>query len=205
MTDYRPIRPPPAPPPPRTRIQPQWQAPWLHDLYFLRPAERDYPYPENEEEIEAFLARRRSIATLPLLSISREPGAAVRALCRQTRPPRSAYLPPGRYEATRFGTRIYYDSGVVPEIIDDAEEMYWAPYRGWRARLRCGLHPNLPRRANDAYLLHFSVNYRNVWDGSDPDVGRLLAEFQSFLDAHVDVVHHESFRIRRHAPDSAHP
>jgi hypothetical protein len=59
MSDYDVIVPPPAPPPPRRRVSVEWRAPWLQDPRHLRPADREPPLPEFDDEIEVYLYYRR--------------------------------------------------------------------------------------------------------------------------------------------------
>ena len=101
-----------------------------------------------------------------------------------------------REEATRFGTRVYYSGGDVPDVIDEAGEMFWEPFRHWRATLR------LSRRTRDPrYSLALLVEWRPVFVGEDDDVVRLLALFQAFLDEHADHVDRPGFRCQRQTPE----
>lgn len=59
--------------------------------------------------------------------------------------------------------------------------MFWAPFHGWEAWLRCG--------ANSArFELDFRVHWRYVFRGADNDALRLLTAFQAFLDQNIDRV-----------------
>ena len=99
-----------------------------------------------------------------------------------------------REETTKFGTRVYYSGADVPGVIDEAREMFWEPFRSWTAWLRCG------RRPGEPYSLMLRVHGREVFEGKDPDVVRLLSVFQAFLDEHADHLHLRSFRRHRHPP-----
>jgi hypothetical protein len=100
-----------------------------------------------------------------------------------------------REESTRYGKRIHYSSSEVPGVIEEAREMFWEPFRGWKAWLRCGRH------AWDPYEIAFRVHWRYVFRGKDHDVARLLAAFQEFLDRNIDRVDQPSFRCCVYAPD----
>lgn len=93
-----------------------------------------------------------------------------------------------REETTKFAVRIHYRGCEVPGVIGQAREMFWEPYRSWKAWLRCGPSPG------DPCFLSFRVHGRPVFRGRDRDVVRLLAEFQRFLDEHADHVDRPGFR-----------
>lgn len=98
-----------------------------------------------------------------------------------------------REEHTGFGLRVYYDASDVPEVIDEAREMFWRPYIGWRATLQVSPFPGAPR-----YKLQLRVWARLVYDGKDDDVTRLLAAFQAFLDEYRDHADQPHFKRRDH-------
>ena len=98
-----------------------------------------------------------------------------------------------REEETKFGRRVYYDTADVPAVLDEAREMVWQPYIGWRARLRLS-----PFRSGPEYLLDFFVRGRWVFTGTDDDAARLLDAFQTFLDEHRDHVDGHLFRRRQY-------
>lgn len=99
-----------------------------------------------------------------------------------------------RVEPTKYGERVHYSASDVPGVIEEAREMFWEPFRGWRARLRCGT------RSWDPYELEFRVHWRCLFRGADHDVEHLLAAFQAFLDRYVDCVDRRGFPCHRHTP-----
>lgn len=99
-----------------------------------------------------------------------------------------------REEETKYGRRVYYDATDVPAVLDEAREMVWHPFIGWRARLRLSPFSSGPR-----YLLDFFVRGRWVFTGTDDDAARLLEAFQTFLDEHRDHVHDRLFRRQHYA------
>lgn len=100
-----------------------------------------------------------------------------------------------REEQTKFGRRVYYSGCDVPGVIDEAREMFWEPFRCWKAWLR------LNRWPGPKYVLAFRVEGREVFAGKDDDVARLLTAFQAFLDEHADQVDQPGFRRRHHPPE----
>jgi hypothetical protein len=102
-----------------------------------------------------------------------------------------------REEQTKFSRRVYYSACEVPGMIDEAREMFWEPFRYWRARLR------LNRWSGPRYVLDFRVDGREVFAGWDDDVALLLVVFQAFLDEHADHVDEPGFRRLQHPPAAA--
>ena len=100
---------------------------------------------------------------------------------------------PLREEQTRYGKRVYYSSCDVAAVIDEAKEMSWRPFAGWRAILRISRFAGDPR-----YSLDLSVEGRWVFDGRDDDIARLLTAFQAFLDECRDEVDGPRFARRSH-------
>lgn len=100
-----------------------------------------------------------------------------------------------REETTKYGKRIHYSSCEVSGVIEEAREMFWEPFRGWKAWLRCG------RKRSDPYELEFRVHWRYVFRGKDHDVVRLLAAFQCFLDRNIDRVDQAGFPCCVYTPD----
>jgi hypothetical protein len=98
-----------------------------------------------------------------------------------------------RDEETEFGVRVYYGPDDVSGVIDEAREMFWKPFAGWKARLRVS-----PSPAGLRYSLDFWVRGRWVFDGRDDDVTRLLGAFQVFLDECRDQVDRSKFVRRIH-------
>lgn len=98
-----------------------------------------------------------------------------------------------REEQTEFGTRVYYGACDVPAVIDEAREMSWRPFAGWRATVRVSRLAAEPK-----YSLDLSVWGRWVFDGRDDNVVRLLAAFQAFLDRFRDHVDEPGFERQMH-------
>ena len=98
-----------------------------------------------------------------------------------------------REQHTEYGRRVYYDACDVPSVIDEAREMSWRPFAGWRATVRVSRIAADPK-----YSLDLSVQGRWVFDGRDDDVVRLLGAFQAFLDACRDKVDEPGFSRRMH-------
>ncbi len=98
-----------------------------------------------------------------------------------------------REEQTRYGPRVYYSSCDVAAVIDEAGEMSWRPFAGWRATIKVSRIASLP-----GYSLDLYVAGRWVFDGRDPDVDRLLDAFQAFLDECWEKVDEPHFPRRTH-------
>ena len=98
-----------------------------------------------------------------------------------------------REEYTEFGRRVYYGACDVPAVIDEAREMSWRPFTGWRATVRVSRNAADPR-----YSLDLRVCGRWVFGGWDDDVLALLDAFQAFLDECRDSVDEPGFVRRIH-------
>jgi hypothetical protein len=173
---FEPIFPPPAPAAPRPRLLAEWRAPWLQDPDFLRSDERRPPYPEFDYDVEPYLFKE---GPRPFVDPASLKGAKHGI----------------RFEQTRFGVRVYYTAAAVPNVLDEAREMFWMPFMRWRATLTRNTGSSERR-----YSLHFVVYGREVFQGEGGHVARLLSAFEAFLDACRDQVDERGFTRRLHPP-----